>query len=226
MKKLLVKSKVMYSKSLLIALAAFAVTASSAYAYLDVDKLNKAGFSGDQIEAFEQAKELRAKGETKKARDILLQAGVDNQKLSKLRQLTHESKQEINQALKNDDYQSFKALISNTPLADIVTSEEDFQAFRTAHLYKQREAKDVEKSTNAKKVMRQGWANKEITDHWRHNKDSFALSDAQRDALRVARQANDQATIDQILGEVGIVNVKPLDKGNFIKKFNHNYKEW
>ncbi len=79
----------MKSKSLLIAVAAFAVTATGVQAHVGIGQLSRAGFTTNQIEAFSEARELRAKGEVEKARDVLLDAGVDEKKLNTLRKISH-----------------------------------------------------------------------------------------------------------------------------------------
>ena len=49
----------MQSKSLLIAIAAFAVTTTGVQAYGGTKILNRAGLSENQIEAIEEARELK-----------------------------------------------------------------------------------------------------------------------------------------------------------------------
>ncbi len=61
----------MQSKSLLIAIAAFAVTATGVQAYGGMKILEKAGLSEEQISAFETARELRQSGDIAGARDAL-----------------------------------------------------------------------------------------------------------------------------------------------------------
>ncbi|MCA9367708.1 hypothetical protein KC887_05635 [Candidatus Kaiserbacteria bacterium] len=67
-----------YSKSLLIAVAALAVTATGAYAY-------SGDLTDEQRSALEQARELRQAGDFVGARDALLEAGFDESALKKLR---------------------------------------------------------------------------------------------------------------------------------------------
>lgn len=74
----------MNSKSFLIAVAAFAVTASGAYAFNDT-VLKRAGLSEEQIAAFEIAHELKREGDPHAARDILLEAGIDDAVLEQIR---------------------------------------------------------------------------------------------------------------------------------------------
>ncbi len=74
-------------KALLIAIAAFAVTATGVQAYVGNEQLNKAGFSEQQIQALVQARELKSQGEIDKARDVLLKAGFDEEKVANLREV-------------------------------------------------------------------------------------------------------------------------------------------
>lgn len=67
-----------YSKSLLIAVAALAVTATGAYAYTG-------DLTEEQRTALTEARELRQAGDFTAARDKLLEAGFDESTLKKLR---------------------------------------------------------------------------------------------------------------------------------------------
>jgi len=194
----------MHSKSLLIAIAAFAVTASGVHAYVGNKHLNKAGFSQHQIEALAEARELKSQGEVEKARDLLLKVGVDEKKLEALRKISHKSHRELHEAVENSDFEGFRKAIVGTPLEDIVVTEDDFKLFKEAH--------DLRQSgnlTEAKVIFDELG----ISDHKKHGhghyqkkykNDWLQLSVEQRDALRVARQANDNETIEIILGEAGI----------------------
>ena len=67
----------MKSKPFLIAVAAFAVTASGVQAFGSAELLEKAGLNEKQITAFETAREKRQAGDFGAARDVLLEAGID-----------------------------------------------------------------------------------------------------------------------------------------------------
>jgi hypothetical protein len=193
----------MQSKSLLIAIAAFAVTATGAQAYIGNEQLNRAGFSLTQIEALNEARELKSKGETEKARDVLLEAGVDEDKLDNLRKVSHNSHYRIHKAVIEDNYNDFKVAIEGTPLADIITTKDDFEYFRQAHYLRQKgdlaEAKAIFEDLGISNVSKVGFGGGRY--HERHMLD---LTEEQRDALRVAQQANDQDTVDAILIEAGV----------------------
>ncbi len=189
----------MQSKSLLIAIAAFAVTATGAQAYVGTKNFSQLGLSTQQVQAFSQARDLRRKGEVEKARDVLMEAGVTEDTLASLRTATHAPHQAVHEAVLANDYDAFKEAIVGTPLADIVTTEADFVEFKKAHDLKSEgkisEAKDIfaDLGLSGKKLGRQ------------HKMFRLPeLSDDQRDALLVARQANDQETVKSILIEAGI----------------------
>ena len=74
----------MYSKSLLIAIAALALTTTSAQAY-NSNVLVKAGLTSNQQAAFVQARTLRNEGNIKAARDVLVNAGIDVTVIEKVR---------------------------------------------------------------------------------------------------------------------------------------------
>jgi predicted DNA binding protein len=83
----------MQSKSLLIAVAAFAVTATGVQAFQGTELLQKAGLTEEQIEAFESAREKREAGDLAGARDVLIEAGVDEEVLASVREAVHEERQ-------------------------------------------------------------------------------------------------------------------------------------
>ena len=73
-----------YSKSLLIAVAALAVTTTGAYAHSGL--LSRLELSEEQRAALQVAHELRQDGDLDAARDILLQAGFDEETLEQMRE--------------------------------------------------------------------------------------------------------------------------------------------
>jgi len=75
-----------YSKSLLIAVAALAVTTTGAYAHSGL--LSRLELSEEQRAALQVAHELRQDGDLDAARDILLQAGFDEETLEQMRERT------------------------------------------------------------------------------------------------------------------------------------------
>ena len=189
------------SKALLIAIAAFAVTATGASAYsLGPEIFNRAGLTDDQIEAIEEAQGLRASGDFASARDVLMGAGITEKELLSIRQATRDLHEDMRKALEDDDYEAFKKAVADMPLGDIITSKEDFEQFREAHELRLagewKEAEDILDELGVEQGAK-GWGR-------RHGPMMmFDLTDDQRDALQVARQANDRATIQAIYDEAG-----------------------
>ena len=189
----------MNSKSLLIAIAAFAVSATGAQAYVGSAALNRAGLSVEQIDAFEEARILRASGEVRKARDVLVRAGVDDETITYVRSAASEARLAMEEALKGNSFTAFKTAVSDTPLADVITSKADFWLFKEAHDLKQagehQEAKEIFDGLGLNITQHK-------SGHSRvHN--LGLLTTSQHSALQAARQANDSATVKAILAEAG-----------------------
>lgn len=186
----------MQSKSLLIAIAAFAVTATGVQAYGGAKMLSRAGLNEDQIEAFEEARELRAAGDRTAARDRLVEAGITENTMHLMRQASHGAKNAIHEALADGDYEAFRLAIADSPLSDIVTSKADFQQFKEAH--------DLRR-TSGWKMPDSLTDDLEIEESSVSNPHSLiSFTEAQREAFQVARQANDRATMQAILDEAGV----------------------
>ena len=130
----------MNSKSLLIPIAAFAVAVTGVQAF-DSNVLEEAGLTDTQIEAFETAKEMREGGDRDGARDVLLEAGIDENTMHSIRDVMHDKRDEMHQAMEtaldNDDYAAFQSAVEGSPLADIITSQADFELFKEAHEHRQ-----------------------------------------------------------------------------------------
>ena len=73
------------SQSLLFAVAAFALTATSVQAFGNQEFLTRAGLSDEQVIALQEARELRQTGDLTGARDALLEAGIDEDTINELR---------------------------------------------------------------------------------------------------------------------------------------------
>lgn len=193
----------MQSKSLLIAIAAFAVTATGAQAYVGTKYIDKANLSVTQRDAFSEAKKLRKSGDVEGARDLLVGAGITDKTLESLRKAAHESRQALHDAIDDKDYDAFREAVKGTPLYDLVTSEEDFKQFLTAHDLRKEGRNDEARAifdelgiTPKDKAMGEGRGMRGV---------NFpGLTSEQKDALRVARQANDDETVMAILKEAGI----------------------
>lgn len=193
----------MPSKSLLIAIAAFAVTATGAQAFVGSNYLNQTNLSIEQVEAFNQARELRKAGEVEKARDLLVEAGVDEDVISELRKAAHAAHAAIHEAVEAGDFEAFKKAAEGTPLYDIINSEADFALFKQAH-----DLKSEGKFAESKAILDElGVVPPKMGEgrgHVRHHEFLAELTFEQREALRVAKQANDEDTVKAILKEAGI----------------------
>lgn len=193
----------MQSKSLLIAIAAFAVTATGVHAYGGPNILSRAGLSEKQVIAIQEAQQLKATGDDNAARDRLAEAGITEETLKSIHRAARAVKAEMREALKDGDYEAFKEAVKDGPLSDVVISKDDFEKFRQAHDLRLNgewaEASDllgeigidVNKHHSYQKKMRLGFLNQ--------------LSEEQRDAFLVAKQANDHATMQAIFDEAGVV---------------------
>lgn len=194
----------MQSKSLLIAVAAFAVTTTGVYAYNDV-ALEKAGLTEAQIEAIHEAKELREGGDFTGARDLLAEAGVGEEELRSIHRFAHEERDEmreaIREALENDDYEAFKEAIADSPLADIITSEEDFEIFKQAHELRENGEHEEAKELFEELGIEGGHGHRGM-----HGEPGFLgeLSDEEKEAFMIAKQSNDKETMRAILDEAGV----------------------
>lgn len=123
-------------KSVLIPVAAFAVTVSGVSAF-NSDLLERAGLTEEQISAFETAKELREQGDNAGARDILKEAGITTAIMESIREAVREFRLEhreaVKEAVENNDYEAFIKAAAGSPLAEIVDTKEEFAKFVEAH---------------------------------------------------------------------------------------------
>ncbi len=196
----------MHSKSLLIAIAALALTATGAQAFTG-EALVRAGLSEDQRAAFEVARELREEGDVDAARDVLVEAGIDDSVIERVRTAMsserHESRAAMHAALEADDYEAFLAAIADSPLADIVTSEEDFTRFKEAHALKMdgktAEAQVIFQALGLPNDTGRGGAR-----HGGHAAVLDELTEEQQAAFAVAKVANDRDAMHAILEEAGV----------------------
>lgn len=196
----------MKSKPFLIAIAAFAVTATGVQAFQGTDILQKAGLTEEQIEAFETARELRESGNLKGARDTLLDAGVDEETIESVHKAMHDARDAIHAAVEANDYEAFKTAVAGTPLAEAVDTKEDFEKFIEAHTLREKgkwgEAKVILDELGIEPPERMpGMGGAGMM----HRPDFLdELSDDQREAFEVAHKANDKETEQAILEEAGI----------------------
>lgn len=81
----------MQTETLLIPIAAFALTLTTAQAF-DPGMLQKAGLTQSQIEAFETAHELHKKGQRDAAREALTKVQIDLKTVESIREVVREHK--------------------------------------------------------------------------------------------------------------------------------------
>lgn len=194
----------MKSKPFLIAIAAFAVTASGVQAYGGTELLERAGLTEKQIGAFETAREKRQAGDMVGARDVLIEAGIDEEVLHQVHAASHEMRAAMRQALEDEDFDAFIVAAEDTPFQNIDT-EAEFTLLVEAH-----DLNEAGKYEQAKIILDElGIA--APTHHARlgqrmggFHRGRHELSDPQREAFLVAHQANDKDAEEAILEEAGI----------------------
>ncbi len=125
-------------KQIMIPVAAFAVTVAGASAF-NSDALQKLdlGLTDTQVSAIEEVHNLKDSGATREeVKAILDEAGLDREKMQEVRKAMHEVRETqheaVDLAIANNDYDAFVVAIADSPLADKITSEADFQKFAEA----------------------------------------------------------------------------------------------
>lgn len=120
-------------------LALVAVTATSAYAFSS-DSLQKIGvdLTEAQVSAFEEAHELRESGADRaEVKTFLEESGIDENTIKEVGEATHEMRHDmpeaVRTALENNDYNAFLTAVADSPLADAINSEADFETFKAAN---------------------------------------------------------------------------------------------
>lgn len=126
-------------KQIMIPLAAFAVTVTGASAF-NGDWLNKidVDLSEAQISALTEVQEKRADGATREEVSAILdEAGLDRTKMIEVKTAMHELRQtmheEVENALESGDYEAFLKAVDGTPMADKITTKENFEKMVEAH---------------------------------------------------------------------------------------------
>lgn len=204
----------MQSKSLLIAIAAFAVTATGVQAYGGAQMLNRAGLDEGQVVAVQEAQELRENGDFIGARDRLVEAGIAEGELKSMQKATRASHAGVQQALVEGDYDAFLQAVADSPLADIITSEADFEQFKLAHDLRQSGEWEEAGEIMAELGVEHG--QKGVQHGQKHGDTLSQLTDEQREAVMIARQSNDRDSVRAILDEAGV------EHGNHSKMQRNN----
>lgn len=141
-------------KQIMIPVAAFAVTATAASAF-NTDMLEKidVDLTTSQIEVLEEVHELRQDGADRETiKTLLEESGLDQEKMKgihdALREVNSAQREVVNAALESNDYDAFIAAIADSPLAESITSEADFEKFAEA-----RELMEAGDREGAKEIM-------------------------------------------------------------------------
>lgn len=192
------------SKSLFVAVAAFAVTAGGVHAFGSTELLTRAGLTDDQVIAVQEAQEFKVMGNMEAARDTLKSAGITKETMRQIREAAKEAKQAVHDAIEANDYDAFVIAVADSPLADIIETEADFNQFVEAH-----ELREAGDNNGAKELLADLGVDTEKQGK-KHGKRGLRaeaqdlLSDEQREALQVAHQANNKEAVRAIWAEVGI----------------------
>lgn len=204
----------MNSKSFLIALAAFAVTTTGAQAYVGTKQLQRAGLSPEQVSAFAEARTLAENGNTDKARDILLSAGVREDTIKRLAKAKGYSRGALKEALEAEDFVAFRAVVEGTPLYDLILTEADFADFLAAHrLWQVGETTAAREAFQALGLTGHGLKSETGQVFKRGNRVGMMhsrsplwanLSAEEQAAYREALRANDKETAKAILEKAGV----------------------
>lgn len=124
-------------KQIVIPAAAFLVTATAVSAYspewlenLDIS------LTDEQVSALEEAREIRQAAD-EEARQVLEEAGLDEDMMREIHgamrteRVAH--REAVETALEAGDYDAFMVAVADSPLADAISSEVDFEKFKAAH---------------------------------------------------------------------------------------------
>lgn len=189
-------------KTILIPLAAFAVTVTGASAF-NSEVLKNAGLSDDQIAAFEEARDLRESGDKDGARDVLVAAGIDEDVIKQVREAMREHRGEVRDAIEAGDYEAFKDAIEGSPLADLIDNETDFNKLVEAHdLLKSGDKEGAKDIFEELGLPERGHMMKDGD----HKEPPFVsqLSDDEKEAFREAMKDGDFDAAKQILEDAGV----------------------
>lgn len=200
------KRKTKLTTPMLMAIAAFAVTASGVHAFGSTELLTKAGLTDDQVVAVQEAQELKASGEFDAAKETLEAAGIDRETMQAIKAAAREAKQAVHDAVEANDYEAFQIAVADSPLAEFITNEAEFEQFVEAHDL--RHAGDREGAQEL--IVGLGIDTDKFGKRHGHRSHGMKarvleqLSEDQRAALQVAREANDRAAARAILDEAGV----------------------
>lgn len=126
---------------LFIPVAAFAVTVTGAAAFGNADWSELSiDLSDAEIAALEEADTIRQTAHDE-AKAVLEGAGIDEDRMQEIREEMREARrashEAMHTALEAGDYDAFMEAIADSPLAEHITSEADFETFQEAHQLRQ-----------------------------------------------------------------------------------------
>lgn len=126
-------------KQIVIPVAAFALTAVGASAFTGgTNWLSNSDLdlSDSQISALEEVQEIRTSAR-EEVQMVLEEAGLDQAKMKEIHEAARESQKDTRQAvetaLAENDYEAFLVAVADAPLAEVITSESDFIKLVEAH---------------------------------------------------------------------------------------------
>ena|GEM_PF-499389 len=212
-------------RSVLIPVAAFAVTVTGASAF-NSELLHKAGLSDGQISAFEEAKELRQAGDFDGARDVLEEAGIDESVMERLRNTMRGHHNAVKMAIESNDFEAFREASEGSPLADIINTKEEFARFVEAHnLIKNGDKETAREIFDDLGIKGLGFHHK----IFKHNKEPHffdQLTTEQKNELKAALESRDREKVRELLDSYGIELPEKGKDPNFgrmmHKEKNHN----
>jgi cell division septum initiation protein DivIVA len=144
---LILKTLHLMLKQIFIPLAALAITATTASAFVGGDMLDKLNISLTDTEqsALEQAHEIRENARTE-AKQVLEDAGITDERMEEIHDAMREARQAEHQAVKAaieaNDYAAFKTAVADSPMGTEIDTEAEFKKLVEAHTL--REAGDME----------------------------------------------------------------------------------
>ena len=134
-------------KQIFIPLAALAITASTASAFVGTDMLDKLNITLTDTEqsALEQAHETRETAHAE-AKQVLEDAGITDERMAEIHDAMREAHKAEHEAVKAaveaNDFAAFKTATANSPMADKIDTEAEFAKLVEAHNL--RKASDID----------------------------------------------------------------------------------
>jgi hypothetical protein len=125
-------------KQILIPVAALAITATSASAFMNTDMLSQlsSDLSDTERTALERVAAIHEEAKTE-VEQVLTDAGITKERMDEIRQAVHEERkerhEEMKQAIAANDYEAFQVAAAQSPFAENITTPESFAKLVEAH---------------------------------------------------------------------------------------------